>query len=157
MVYCTKCGTEVNEDDEFCPNCKAPLKRTSSHNIRIHGSRDHYGAVIGGLIITWLGVILLLRNRGLLTNSSFGGVFLLGVGIILILRGLLAIQETGIIDQGLGFFIGGAVLILIGLGVSYNLRDWWPLILICMGLAIIVKGITDRGGSLLRGSLTSES
>lgn len=160
MPYCPKCGKEVNENDDFCTTCRTPLKEGVTYR-RIQRrdekdekdekgekgekNEDRYGSIIGGLIVTWLGTLLLLNNQDLIHGADFGGYFLMGIGVILVFRGLLALQESGSLDQSLGFFIGGGVLVLIGAGITYNIRDWWAFILIGLGLVIVLRGVTERG------------
>jgi hypothetical protein len=161
MPYCPKCGNEVSEDADYCSKCRTPLREGVQYRpIRRRnekaeknekdekdekGEDDRYGPIIGGLIITWLGALLLLQNQNMIHGSDFGGFFLMGIGVILLFRGLLAIQETGSFDQGFGYLVGGAVVALIGAGITYNLRNWWAFILIGLGLVIVLRGFIDRG------------
>ena len=155
MPYCPKCGNEISEDDDYCSKCRTPLKegvvyrrvkrRDEKDEKGEKGQDDKYGAIVGGLIVIWLGVLLLLSNQNIIRSSDFGGYFLMGIGAILILRGLLATQDTGSFESGFGYMIGGGVLVLIGVGVTYNLEDWWAIMLIGLGLIIVLRGVTQRG------------
>ncbi|MBD3173101.1 zinc-ribbon domain-containing protein [Candidatus Bathyarchaeota archaeon] len=114
MPYCPRCGNDVSEDAEYCTKCRTLLKEDVVYrSVRKRdekdekGEDDRYGHIIGGLIVIWLGVLLMLINQNLIRAADFGGFFLMGIGVILVFRGLLAFQETGSIDQGFGFFIGG--------------------------------------------------
>ena len=158
MPYCPKCGNEVSEDDDYCTKCRTPLKEGLTYRRVRHRDEkdeknekqeDRYGAVIGGLIVTWLGVLLLLNNQNMIRGGGFGGYFLMGVGVILIFRGLLALQETGSTDESLGHFIGGGVLVVIGGGITFNIQDWWAILLIGLGLIIVLRGFTARNRNLL--------
>jgi len=152
MSYCPKCGNEVKEDDEYCSKCRTNLKSNVSYrkvNRRTNfewkdHDEDQYGALIGGGVIIWLGALLLLQNQGLLGGGDFGGLFLLGIGVILVLRGFIAYQQTGGYDEGFGYLAGGGILMLIGAGIAYNIRDWWAFLLIGLGLIIVGRGLTDR-------------
>jgi hypothetical protein len=161
MPYCPKCGKEVSEDADYCTKCQAPLKegvvyrRVNRRNEKDEkdeknekgekGEEDKYGPIIGGLIVTWLGTLLLLSNQNIIRSSDFGGYFLMGIGAILVVRGLLAMQDSGSVDNGYGYLIGGGVLVLIGVGITYNLQDWWAIMLIGLGLVIVLRGVTERG------------
>ena len=158
MPYCPRCGNEVSEEADYCTKCRAPLKegvtyrRVSRRDEKDEkdeknekGEDDKYGPIIGGLIITWLGLLLFMQNQNMISGSDFGGYFLMGIGVILLFRGILAIQETGSFDQGFGYLIGGGIVVLIGAGITYNLREWWAFILIGLGLVIILRGVTERG------------
>ena len=152
MSYCPKCGNEVKEDDEYCSKCRTNLKSNVSYrkvNRRTNfewkdHDEDQYGALIGGGVVIWLGALLLLQNQGLLGGGDFGGLFLLGIGVILVLRGFIAYQQTGRYDEGFGYLAGGGILMLIGAGLAYNIRDWWAFLLIGLGLLIVGRGLTNR-------------
>lgn len=151
MEYCPKCGKEVNEDDEYCSQCRTPLKDQVAYR-RVKARDDWwdrddedemYGALIGGGIIIWLGVLLLLQNQGIL-RGDFGGYFLMGIGVILALRGLVAMQKPDQSDTSTGFLIGGGIILLIGAGITYNIQDWWAFLLIGLGLVIVYRGTVAR-------------
>lgn len=160
MPYCPRCGNEVKEDDEYCSNCRAPLKGGLAYRpIRRRGEKDEkneksekdekgeedkYSPIIGGLIVILLGALLLLSNQNIIRGSDFGGFFLTGIGVILIFRGILAMQETGSSQQGYGFLIGGGILMIIGAGILFNLRDWWAILLIGLGLIILLGAFNER-------------
>ena len=38
MVYCTKCGAPLKEDDKFCPVCGAPVAKVSREEFSVSGS-----------------------------------------------------------------------------------------------------------------------
>ena len=152
MSYCPKCGNEVKEDDEYCSKCRTNLKsnisyrkvnRRNNFEWKDH-DEDQYGALIGGGVVIWLGALLLLQNQGLLGGGDFGGLFLLGIGVILVLCGFIAYQQTGGYDEGFGYLAGGGIMMLIGAGIAYNIRDWWAFLLIGLGLIIVGRGLTNR-------------
>jgi hypothetical protein len=157
MVYCPRCGNEVSEDADYCTRCREPLKEGLAYRrVRRRNEKneknekqekdkdDKYGPIIGGLVVTWLGALLLLSNQNIIRSSDFGGYFLMGIGVILVIRGILAYQESGSIEYSYGYLIGGGVVAMIGLGITYNLRDWWAIILIGFGLVIVLRGIMER-------------
>lgn len=160
MAYCPKCGKEVSEEDDYCTQCRSPLKNQVAYRRVRHRSEkdekdekgeknekheeeDEYGALIGGGILVWLGVLLLLQNQGIL-RGDFGGYFLMGIGVIIGVRGLIAFQKPGQSDTGTGFLIGGGILLLIGAGITYNIQDWWAFLLIGIGLIVIYRGASER-------------
>ena len=154
MPYCPNCGEEISEDDEYCPKCKYPLKRRPIRPIRRRNEKDEKdekregedekAAVMGGLVVVWLGLSLLLQNTGLLGWADFGGVFLLGLGLIIVFRGLWAYSQSGVFEQGFGYIVGGGFVTLIGAGVSFELDEWWPILLIALGLVVVVRALMAR-------------
>jgi hypothetical protein len=148
MSYCPKCGKDVSEDDDYCTQCRTPLKEDSDAYRRVSRRDDwwdrddedeKYGAFIGGGIIIWLGTLLLLQNQGIL-RGDFGGYFLMGIGVILALRGVIALQAPDQSDTSTGFLIGGGIILLIGAGITFNIQDWWAFLLIGLGLFIVYRG-----------------
>ena len=160
LPFCPRCGSEVNEDDEYCSTCRAPLKEGLTYRPVTRrrekdekneksekdekGQEDKYGTIVGGLIVVWLGTLLFLSNQNIISGNDFGGFFLIGIGVILVFRGLLAVQETGIFSQGYGYLIGGGILAVLGAGIVYNLRDWWAILLIGIGLIILISAYSER-------------
>jgi len=172
MPYCPRCGKEVKEDDIYCPQCQAPLK-VGRPVYRRHDEKDErdekrekdekgeksekseksekgehedkaLGALTGGLILLWLGVSFLIREYGYVTWASWWAYFVLGVGVILILRGLMAYVKTSNWHVSSGYFIGGAILALLGAGEIFNIRNWWAVIIIVLGVYVILSGVMQR-------------
>jgi hypothetical protein len=154
MPFCPKCGEEVSEDDEYCPKCNYSLKRRTVRPVRRRNEKDEKdekrdgedekAAIMGGLVVVWLGLSLLLQNAGLLGWADFGGVFLLGLGLIIVFRGLWAYSQSGVFEQGFGYIVGGGFVTLIGAGVSFELDEWWPILLIALGLVVVVRALMAR-------------
>ena len=88
MPYCSHCGKETGEEDQFCPNCGANLSQTQISRRRERRSRE--SACFGPA-----------GSGGGLWGAISGAVFLIGIGVIwyfdwwwpgiIILIGLLAI------------------------------------------------------------------
>ena len=84
MSYCPSCGNDVKEDDVYCSKCRTNLKnkvtyRKVSKRVDFNWNDpddDQYGPLIGGGIVIWLGVLLMLQNQGLLSGGDFGGFFI---------------------------------------------------------------------------------
>jgi len=163
MAYCPNCGKEVSEDDVFCSFCRTPLKEDAQPRYRRRAERnekgekneknekdekrddDQAGAVVGGMVVIWLGLSLLLKNMGYFAWADFGGVFLLGIGVILILRGLYTYVQTNSFDQAFGYLVGGIVVCLIGGNIVYDIQNWWAIFLVVLGAFIIIRSFTERG------------
>lgn len=152
MAYCPTCGKEVKDDDEYCSKCRTRLSDPVAYRKverRMDFSfddrdEDRYGQLIGGGIVIWLGVLLTLQNQGLLSGGDFGGFFMLGIGAILVIRGFLEYQKSGDYDEGFGYFAGGGIMMVIGAGLAYNIRDWWAFLVIGLGLLIVSRGLSKR-------------
>ena len=154
MPYCPNCGEEISEDDEYCSKCRQPLRGRPVRPIRRRTEKDEKdekreeedekAAIMGGLVVIWLGLSFLLQNAGILGWVDFGGVFLLGPGLIIVFRGLWAYSQSGVFEQGFGYIVGGGFVTLIGAGVAFDLDEWWPVLLIALGLVVVARALMAR-------------
>ena len=115
---------------------------------------DPIGAVIGALVLIWLGLVMLAaQNPELLRLGPFSvtwvnwwAFFIGGVGALLILQGLL--RAVTAYHRGItGSLIWGVVLLLIGLtGIfpGMNLQQFWPFALIALGLGLLFTNFLKR-------------
>ena len=106
---------------------------------------DLAGALTGGLILILLGVLFYLAQSNLvsITWSNWWQYFLIGIGVILIIQGLIRYGQRGRFYSG--SFVGGAVLIIIGLAFTSSLSAYfWPLIFVLLGVVAIASAITAR-------------
>jgi cation transport ATPase len=106
---------------------------------------DLAGALTGGLILILLGLLFYLAQSNLLsiTWSNWWAYLLVGIGVILIIQGIIRYGQHGYLFQG--SFIGGAILIIIGLAFVSNWGAYfWPLVLVILGVAAIVSALVGR-------------
>jgi hypothetical protein len=172
MPYCPKCGKEVKDDAVFCPYCGESMKPTEQ--VVYRRSRDEkderdekgeknekneknekgeknegkggtWGAIMGGLIVIWLGATFLLRSYDFFTYSQWWNVFMIGLGIILVVRGVGFYMQTSSWRASSGFLIGGAIVALIGFVGYAGVRDWWAILFILIGAWIILNAVMNRG------------
>ena len=113
MVYCPKCGNEVDENMTFCPRCGAPLKAAAPVQAALAPQRNEkaekgekqekhekqepekgekhekgeYGFVgwlVGGLILILIGFFALLQISNVITSGISWAVILLIIGVLVI-------------------------------------------------------------------------
>jgi uncharacterized membrane protein YvbJ len=115
MVYCPKCGTEVNEQMAFCPRCGAPLKAEAPVRV-VHrdekaeksekgekqekqgsekGEKHEKGEfafvswLIGGLILIVVGAMAFFSIQYNFVNTAlWWALLLLAIGVIIIVAAL---------------------------------------------------------------------
>jgi hypothetical protein len=101
------------------------------------------GPIIGGSILIWLGISFFLQQGDYLPSSDWWAYFLAGLGIIIIIQGLVSYGRYR--GPYVGSFIGGAILFLIGIAFITNITaDFWPIILIIIGIAILASSLGAR-------------
>lgn len=100
------------------------------------------GSLIGGLVLVGLGMVFLIQNLTGLDLGNWWALFLLGPGVLALARAYSFFQiDQGLSARVLASAVGGGVLTLLGASFWFNLNlaGVWPLILIGLGLAAVVK------------------
>jgi hypothetical protein len=111
-----------------------------------------------GLFLILVGGLFLAGNKGWLDQGSVWSYFAIGLGTILVIGffvryfGILANRWSGVVD-----LIAGLALVLIGIASLYGFGDWWPLVLLAIGIGILVKGIVNRKRVLANGETYPET
>jgi hypothetical protein len=96
----------------------------------------------GGLILILLGVLFLLAQMGRISWMDWWAYFLVGLGGIFILEGILrSFTET---HHRAGRFIAGLILIIIGGAHLIGFVEWWPLILIAVGVVVLISPLFGK-------------
>ena len=95
----------------------------------------------GGLTLILLGVLFLLANMDYISWSGWWQYFLMGLGVILILEAIIRSASPSYRKDITGKLIGGFVLIFIGGSFVIGWSNWWPLILIAVGVGILLSSL----------------
>lgn len=107
--------------------------------------RDPIGATIGGLVLILLGLVLFAANQGWVQWANFWGYFLVGLGLIFLLGIAIRFAMPEYQRPVGGRLTTALILIAVGLGGIFGFTQFWPLILIALGLAALVGGLVRRG------------
>ncbi len=102
------------------------------------------GALIGGVLLIFLGVASYLSHYGYFGSGRWWALLLVALGIVLIAQDLYYIVKGA--RRGAGI-IGGLILASIGYALYADISYWWPLILVAIGVGIIALAILDRSRS----------
>lgn len=161
-TFCPSCGTAI-AGAQAVPQAQVPPSGPAPPRYQRHEKQEKHeknekgekqekgkggdlaGALTGGLILIFLGVLLYFAAVGTtsINYGNFWQYFIIGVGVILIVQGIVRYGEKGI--PYLGSFVGGAVMIIIGLAfISSANANFWPLILVVLGAAAIFSALTSR-------------
>ncbi|MDY7040177.1 MAG: hypothetical protein SVX38_04870 [Chloroflexota bacterium] len=110
--------------------------------------RDPLAGAVWGLILIWVGLVLFASYQRLLPGlfnweqmwDNVWGLIAIGVGGILLLEVLLRLVVPAYRRPILGRVILALFLIFVGGGEVIGVTQWWPLILIAVGVTIILRG-----------------
>jgi hypothetical protein len=119
-------------------------KREKGEKQEKGGRNGWIGPVFGGSVLIWLGIILTLGFYGTIHLSDWWNWFLVGLGIILILEGAAFSISRGRPYPFIGFFIGGIIIFLVGFAPIFTGFNFWPLILVIIGIFIIAGSLLGR-------------
>jgi hypothetical protein len=98
----------------------------------------------GGLILILLGVLFLLAQMGRISWMNWWAYFLVGLGGILILEFMISRLSAAHKLTGAGRLVAGLILIIIGGAHLIGFVEWWPLILIAVGVVILISPLFGK-------------
>jgi hypothetical protein len=133
---------EKDEKSERAEKGEKQEKGEKGETDEKHEAKDN--PIIGGLVLLWLGVSLLLANSGYFYWIEWWAYFLLGLGAILILSAFLVYIQVDRWDPAIGYLFGGIVLLFIGVSNIYGVENWWAFIIIAVGLYVIFQTLRQR-------------
>lgn len=102
--------------------------------------KDPFAAIFLGLIAILAGTIFFLATRGYIEWDDWWAYFLLGLGAILIIEALARHAVPAYRRPLFGRVIVGLVLVSIGASSIYELREWWPLLIVIVGILLLAYG-----------------
>ena len=103
---------------------------------------DPLGYLFLGLFIIALGLTLLFFELRLLDEAEAIGAALSSLGSILMLDAFVRHRLPWTRHKTVPYAVLGALFIALGAAFSLGLREWWPLVLVALGLSSIAYGLS---------------
>ncbi len=123
------------------------MKMSNHHSNEQEGKVRHepdtLKNIFNGIIIIWLGVSLFFMKQDFF-HAEWWACFLLGLGLIFIIEAFLRMRLAAYEKPYMGKLIAGIVLVGVGASNIYDLEDWWPLLLIAVGVVIVLVNLRPR-------------
>jgi hypothetical protein len=126
---------KMNDVSNEQPDADAPERRWR---------RRPYPSLTGGLILILLGVLFLLTEMGRIGWADWWAYFLVGLGGILLLEALIRMFSAEGRKGASGKIIAGLILAVIGGAHLVGFEEWWPLILIAVGVGVLISGLIRK-------------
>ncbi len=161
-AFCAKCGAPVGAAAATSPSTpptygygyekrekhekQEKQTRQSEKYEKREKSGDRSGPIIGGGILILLGVIYYatITTPPLIIPGDFWAYFLLGLGILLIIQSVYRFATIHHRASGMGSLWAGIILAAIGIGGIAGGGNFWPIVLIAIGVLVIAAGVTSR-------------
>ena len=106
--------------------------------------RDPISGLVFGLIVVLLGVVFFLSAQDWISWGDWWKYFIIGLGVIFLIEVLVRYTRPAYRRPIFGRLIAGLILICVGLAFIGGFGEWWPLILIVVGLAILLNVLLRR-------------
>ncbi|MFQ6088797.1 MAG: hypothetical protein ACE5K0_07855 [Candidatus Methanofastidiosia archaeon] len=100
--------------------------------------RDPLGGVFFGLILIVVASIYLLRNQLPSGEELWWAWAIAGIGFVFLLEVVIRSVKPEYKRPSLGTAVLGVVLIAVGAGIVYRLEEFWPVIIIAVGVLILI-------------------
>ena len=106
--------------------------------------RDPISGVVTGLIVLALGVLLTLAARDVISWDDWWKYFLIGIGVVFLIEVLIRRLKPAYRRPVFGRFVAGLVLICVGAAFVGGFGNWWPLIIVAVAVAILLRLLVFR-------------
>lgn len=104
--------------------------------------RERGSRVMPGLILILLGALFLVFTMGWISWVEWWKYLLVGLGVIFLIDSSVRYAQGG---RGVfGRLVAGIVLVSIGVAFVIGIGNWWPIILIVVGVIVIVARLVRR-------------
>jgi hypothetical protein len=113
-------------------------------NENIKTKQDRHPKITGGLILILLGVLFLLTEMDRISWEDWWAWFLVGLGGIFLLEALFQAFSAEGRRRNSGRLTAGLILAIIGGSYLIGFMEWWPLILIAVGLVVLVSAFLKK-------------
>jgi len=106
--------------------------------------RDPISGVVFGLIVLALGVLLTLAARHVILWDDWWKYFIIGIGVVFLIEVLVRRLNPAYRRPMFGRFVAGLILICIGAASIGGFGSWWPLIIVAVAVAILLRLLLFR-------------
>lgn len=114
-------------------------RREWRQEMRERKSRDPLRGLFWGLLLILIGALFFINQQQGIEWDILWKYLVIGLGAIFIIDGLAHYWSPSYNYGSFGRFIPGVILLFVGLAFLFNLNQWWPIILIAVGVIILLS------------------
>lgn len=103
--------------------------------------RDPLSAIFFGLFIGLIGVFLLLASLGVIVWGEWWAFLLLAIGAVFLIEAFVRYAMPAYRRPMFIRVLIGLILVSIGAGHIAGLEEWWAVVIVVVGVAILGYGI----------------
>ncbi len=103
--------------------------------------RDPLSAIFFGLFIGLIGVFLLLASLGVIVWGEWWAFLLLAIGAVFLIEAFVRYAMPAYRRPMFVRVLIGLILVSIGAGHIAGLEEWWAVVIVVVGVAILGYGI----------------
>ncbi len=132
--------TKTNPDNQGSgPKDWREFRREQRQEMRERRSRDPLRGLFWGLVLIMIGILFFINLQQGISWDVLWKYLLIGLGAIFIIDGLAHYWSPAYHYGKFGRFIPGVVLLFVGLAFLFNFSQWWPIVLIAVGVIILLS------------------
>ena len=106
--------------------------------------QDYPPKITGGLILILLGVLFLLTEMDRISWTDWWAYFLVGLGGIFLIEALLRVVSAERRRGAGNKLVAGLILVVIGGAHLIGFEEWWPLVLIAVGVGVLISALFKK-------------
>jgi hypothetical protein len=110
-------------------------KQMENRNLQLERTSDGIG---WGLLFILIGSLFFAQNKGWLGGQGWA-YFAMGLGVILVIGSLVRYFGGNNRWSAFGRLVIGLALVYVGISSIYGFGEWWPAVLIVIGIACLVN------------------
>jgi hypothetical protein len=105
---------------------------------------DPLRGLFWGLVLVLVGVLLFINLQSGVEWDILWKYLLIGLGAIFLIDGLAHYWKPAYRPGSFGRFIPGIILLFVGIAFLFDFTQWWPIVLIAVGVAILLSLLFRR-------------
>jgi cobalamin synthase len=129
---------ENTNDTHTTPN-PPPDNRDWREQHRERRLEDPLRGLFWGLLLVMLGLLFLANQQNWIADDTWWQYLLIGLGVVFLIDGLAHYWNPTYRGYGYSRFIPGIILLFVGLAFIFSFDQWWPIILIAVGVALLLS------------------